>query len=99
MVEKDCRQRIVSLQYCEPLSICVKLTRVGQKLRHSSSNSKTARASLREAFMKIAKFIELNPQYPYIPLVIVVRLMINQRLIFNMGSHGRRWSCSPNGSP
>ena len=35
-----------------------------------SLNSKL-RASLREAFIYIARSIKLNPQYPYIPLVIV----------------------------
>jgi hypothetical protein len=35
----------------------------------SSLNFKL-RASLREAFMKFVRRIELNPQYPYIPLVI-----------------------------
>lgn len=49
-------------------------------MKVSSSNSKPG-LSLRDAFMNIASSIELNPQYPYIPLVIGVRVVINQRLI------------------
>jgi hypothetical protein len=39
-------------------------------IKNVSSTNAKLHASLREAFMKFTRFIELNPQYPYIPLVI-----------------------------
>ena len=60
-----------------------------------SLNSKL-RASLREAFMKFTRCIELNPQYPYISLVI--RGPDQSKVVVKISSDGRRWRCSPNGS-
>jgi hypothetical protein len=61
----------------------------------SSTNAKL-HASLREAFMKFARCIERNPQYPYISLVI--RGRDQSKVVVEISSDGRRWRCSPNGS-